>query len=158
MTAYYYGDKPTISDEEFSLLKDELIWNGSKVGTSSGFRSRQPAPPGAPCCDISAACLVSSQRCRRAQGWRGTLVARAGACAAGLAPAGGLLGRCLADDQRQVQTLVVHHRGKTSSRLASAACLAVLCRLPSWMQMSSGSQRPAWQAPNDKPIMLKLHS
>lgn len=31
MTAYYYGDKPTISDEEFSLLKEELIWNGSKV-------------------------------------------------------------------------------------------------------------------------------
>lgn len=32
MTAYYYGDKPNLSDEEFSLLKEELIWNGSKVG------------------------------------------------------------------------------------------------------------------------------
>lgn len=31
MTAYYYGDKPNMTDEEFSLLKDELIWNGSKV-------------------------------------------------------------------------------------------------------------------------------
>jgi hypothetical protein len=32
MTAYYYGDTPKLSDEEFSLLKEELIWNGSKVG------------------------------------------------------------------------------------------------------------------------------
>jgi len=31
MSAYYYGDTPKLSDEEFSLLKDELIWNGSKV-------------------------------------------------------------------------------------------------------------------------------
>jgi hypothetical protein len=36
MTAYYYGDKATISDEEFALLKEELIWNGSKVGTLRG--------------------------------------------------------------------------------------------------------------------------
>lgn len=32
MTAYYYGDKPNLTDEEFALLKEELIWNGSKVG------------------------------------------------------------------------------------------------------------------------------
>lgn len=31
MTAYYYGEKPNMTDEEFSLLKEELIWNGSKV-------------------------------------------------------------------------------------------------------------------------------
>jgi hypothetical protein len=31
MTAYYYGDQPKLTDEEFSLLKEELIWNGSKV-------------------------------------------------------------------------------------------------------------------------------
>lgn len=31
MTAYYYGDKPKLTDEEFALLKEELIWNGSKV-------------------------------------------------------------------------------------------------------------------------------
>lgn len=31
MSAYYYGDTPKLSDEEFSLLKDELLWNGSKV-------------------------------------------------------------------------------------------------------------------------------
>ena len=32
MSAYYYGDTPKLTDEEFSLLKEELIWNGSKVG------------------------------------------------------------------------------------------------------------------------------
>lgn len=32
MTAYYYGDQPKLTDEEFALLKEELIWNGSKVG------------------------------------------------------------------------------------------------------------------------------
>lgn len=31
LSAYYYGDMPQLSDEEFSLLKEELIWNGSKV-------------------------------------------------------------------------------------------------------------------------------
>lgn len=31
MTAYYYGDQPKLTDEEFALLKEELIWNGSKV-------------------------------------------------------------------------------------------------------------------------------
>jgi hypothetical protein len=34
MTAYYYGDKPNLTDDEFALLKEELIWNGSKVGLS----------------------------------------------------------------------------------------------------------------------------
>jgi hypothetical protein len=31
LSAYYYGDTPKLSDEEFTLLKDELLWNGSKV-------------------------------------------------------------------------------------------------------------------------------
>lgn len=31
LSAYYFGDKPKLSDEEFALLKDELLWNGSKV-------------------------------------------------------------------------------------------------------------------------------
>jgi hypothetical protein len=32
MSAYYYGDAPKLTDDEFALLKEELIWNGSKVG------------------------------------------------------------------------------------------------------------------------------
>eukprot|EP00878_Enallax_costatus_P000914 GHUV01001044.1.p1 GENE.GHUV01001044.1~~GHUV01001044.1.p1 ORF type:complete len:416 (+),score=103.50 GHUV01001044.1:3-1250(+) len=31
LSNYYYGEKPSISDEEFELLKEELLWNGSKV-------------------------------------------------------------------------------------------------------------------------------
>lgn len=31
MSAYYFGDTPKLTDEEFALLKDELLWNGSKV-------------------------------------------------------------------------------------------------------------------------------
>lgn len=32
LSAYYYEGKALISDEEFSNLKDDLVWNGSKVG------------------------------------------------------------------------------------------------------------------------------
>ncbi|KAG7672555.1 putative PGR5-like protein 1A, chloroplastic [Nannochloris sp. 'desiccata'] len=35
MSAYYIGGKPEISDAEFDLLKDELLWNGSKVAILS---------------------------------------------------------------------------------------------------------------------------
>jgi hypothetical protein len=31
MSAYYYDGKATISDAEFDLLKEELLWAGSKV-------------------------------------------------------------------------------------------------------------------------------
>ena len=31
LSAFYFDGKPAISDEEFDLLKDELIWSGSKV-------------------------------------------------------------------------------------------------------------------------------
>jgi len=31
LSSYYYEGKPRLSDEEFSLLKEELIWSGSKV-------------------------------------------------------------------------------------------------------------------------------
>lgn len=31
LSSYYFGEKPSISDEEFELLKEELLWNGSKV-------------------------------------------------------------------------------------------------------------------------------
>lgn len=31
LSDYYYGDKPQLTDEEFELLKEELIWSGSKV-------------------------------------------------------------------------------------------------------------------------------
>lgn len=34
LSSYYYGDKPDITDEEFEVLKDELIWSGSKVGNA----------------------------------------------------------------------------------------------------------------------------
>mmetsp|Transcript_27403 Transcript_27403/g.70603 ORF Transcript_27403/g.70603 Transcript_27403/m.70603 type:complete len:341 (-) Transcript_27403:484-1506(-) len=31
LSAYYFDGKPTISDAEFETLRDELLWNGSKV-------------------------------------------------------------------------------------------------------------------------------
>lgn len=31
LSSYYFGEKPSITDEEFELLKEELLWNGSKV-------------------------------------------------------------------------------------------------------------------------------
>uniref|UniRef100_A0A7S0N9T8 PGR5-like protein 1A, chloroplastic n=1 Tax=Chlamydomonas leiostraca TaxID=1034604 RepID=A0A7S0N9T8_9CHLO len=31
LSSYYFDGKPAISDEEFENLKDELLWNGSKV-------------------------------------------------------------------------------------------------------------------------------
>jgi hypothetical protein len=31
MSDYYFGEKPKLTDEEFELLKEELIWAGSKV-------------------------------------------------------------------------------------------------------------------------------
>lgn len=40
LSAFYYGDKPSISDEEFDLLKDELLWSGSKVAILSGDEKR----------------------------------------------------------------------------------------------------------------------
>ena len=35
LQAYYIGGKPEITDAEFDLLKDELLWNGSKVAVLS---------------------------------------------------------------------------------------------------------------------------
>lgn len=29
--AFYYDEKPILSNEEFDVLKDELLWAGSKV-------------------------------------------------------------------------------------------------------------------------------
>lgn len=37
LSSYYYGDKPSITDEEFELLKEELLWSGSKVGDSTAL-------------------------------------------------------------------------------------------------------------------------
>lgn len=31
LSSYYYDGKPSISDQEFDNLKDELLWSGSKV-------------------------------------------------------------------------------------------------------------------------------
>jgi len=31
LSSWYFDGKPTMSDEEFQLLKEELLWNGSKV-------------------------------------------------------------------------------------------------------------------------------
>jgi hypothetical protein len=40
MSAYYIGGKPEISDAEFDLLKDELLWNGSKVAVLSASEQK----------------------------------------------------------------------------------------------------------------------
>lgn len=32
LSSYYYDGQALISDEEFANLKDDLVWNGSKVG------------------------------------------------------------------------------------------------------------------------------
>ncbi|GLC34319.1 hypothetical protein PLESTB_000742600 [Pleodorina starrii] len=40
MTAWYYEGKPTMSDEEFALLKEELIWAGSTVAVLSSDEQR----------------------------------------------------------------------------------------------------------------------
>ncbi|PNW81042.1 hypothetical protein CHLRE_07g340200v5 [Chlamydomonas reinhardtii] len=40
MTSWYYEGKPTMSDEEFSLLKEELIWSGSMVAVLSSDEQR----------------------------------------------------------------------------------------------------------------------
>jgi hypothetical protein len=40
MSAFYYDGKASISDEEFDLLKDELLWSGSKVAILSSDEKR----------------------------------------------------------------------------------------------------------------------
>lgn len=35
LAGYYYNKVPSLSDEEFELLKDELVWEGSKVAVLS---------------------------------------------------------------------------------------------------------------------------
>lgn len=35
LSGYYFDGKPTINDEEFDLLKDELLWSGSRVAALS---------------------------------------------------------------------------------------------------------------------------
>jgi len=40
MQSFYYDGKPAISDEEFDLLKDELLWSGSKVAILSSSEKR----------------------------------------------------------------------------------------------------------------------
>lgn len=40
LSAYYYGDTPKLTDEEFALLKEELLWNGSKVVILDGDEQR----------------------------------------------------------------------------------------------------------------------
>lgn len=55
LSAYYYEGKALISDEEFSNLKDDLVWNGSKVGRAGHLllcptmcrRIKQPFHPSA---------------------------------------------------------------------------------------------------------------
>lgn len=54
LSSYYYEGKPKLTDEEFALLKEELIWNGSKVSmrmrdgsaswwpSAGGRRSEEP--------------------------------------------------------------------------------------------------------------------
>ncbi|GFR50417.1 hypothetical protein Agub_g12634 [Astrephomene gubernaculifera] len=40
LTAWYYEGKPIMSDEEFNLLKEELIWSGSTVAVLSSAEQR----------------------------------------------------------------------------------------------------------------------
>ncbi|WPT16312.1 PGR5-like protein 1A [Picochlorum sp. SENEW3] len=40
LSAFYYDGTPSISDEEFDLLKDELLWSGSKVAVLSSNEKR----------------------------------------------------------------------------------------------------------------------
>ncbi|KAG2491953.1 hypothetical protein HYH03_009685 [Edaphochlamys debaryana] len=40
LTAWYYDGKPIMSDEEFELLKEELIWSGSSVAVLSSDEQR----------------------------------------------------------------------------------------------------------------------
>jgi hypothetical protein len=40
LTDFYYGEKPKLTDEEFELLKDELLWAGSKVVILDGDEQR----------------------------------------------------------------------------------------------------------------------
>ncbi|KXZ54747.1 hypothetical protein GPECTOR_4g817 [Gonium pectorale] len=40
LTSWYYEGKPMMSDEEFNLLKDELIWSGSTVAVLSSDEQR----------------------------------------------------------------------------------------------------------------------
>jgi len=45
--SFYYDDKPTLSNEEFDNLKEELLWAGSKVAIL-----RYPMWPQSPCIPI----------------------------------------------------------------------------------------------------------
>lgn len=40
LSSYYYEQQPTLTDEEFDLLKDELVWSGSKVAVLSTDEQR----------------------------------------------------------------------------------------------------------------------
>lgn len=40
LQSFYYGGQPSISDEEFDLLKDELLWSGSKVAILTSDEKR----------------------------------------------------------------------------------------------------------------------
>lgn len=40
LSAFYFDGKPSISDEEFDLLKDELLWSGSKVAVLSSTEQK----------------------------------------------------------------------------------------------------------------------
>lgn len=40
LSAFYYDGRPAITDEEFDMLKDELVWSGSKVAVLSTDEQR----------------------------------------------------------------------------------------------------------------------
>lgn len=40
LASFYYDGKPAMSNEEFDLLKDELVWSGSKVAVLSSDEQR----------------------------------------------------------------------------------------------------------------------
>lgn len=131
MTAYYYGEKPNMTDEEFSLLKEELIWNGSKVrlwGVGVGV-SR-----------VCGARWIAWQ-----EGGSGTTMHLE---SYGM-PFGALCVLCLPDPRRGGEGLVPVLRPSLQTLHCRpghccAAALPPANRWPSWMVMSSASWRPPW--------------
>jgi len=59
LSAYYFEGKPKLTDEEFSLLKEELLWNGSKVRAVVVERARDGWRRGR---SVERRCLPAARR------------------------------------------------------------------------------------------------
>lgn len=58
MTSWYYEGKPVMSDEEFALLKEELIWSGSQARPGASERATRPCV-----CWTACACTCGVRAC-----------------------------------------------------------------------------------------------